>query len=124
MAGYDTIRLGRVGAAPGIRGWEMLRSFRGRILLWMGAALASLLLVVPLAAADPPTPTPTPPKTSADRAWTVEPVADGWRVTWRSPTPVPLRDDLPVLVADGRRIGLAQPSADGRTFTTSTRDAR
>ncbi|HSU35551.1 MAG TPA: hypothetical protein VLJ88_07820 [Propionibacteriaceae bacterium] len=90
----------------------------------MGAAFAGLLLVVPLAAADPPTPNPTPPKTSADRPWTVEPTADGWRVTWRSATQVPLRDDLPVLIADGRRIGLAQPSVDGRTFTTSTRDAR
>jgi len=99
-----------------------MKSFRARILLSIGVALAGLLLVVPLAAADPPTPNPT--KTSADRPWAVEPTDDGWQVTWRSDTAVPLRDDLPVLIADGRQIGLAQPSADGRTFTTSTRDAR
>ena len=112
------------GRHRGSGGAEMSRSFRARILMSMGAAFVGLVLIVPLAAADPPTPTPTPPRTSADRPWTVEPTADGWRVTWRSADPVPPRDDLPVLLADGRRIGLAQPSADGRTFTTSTRDAR
>ncbi|SDT33466.1 hypothetical protein SAMN04488543_3796 [Friedmanniella luteola] len=91
---------------------------RGRLILAVLLALTTaLLLVAPPATGAPPAP-------RAGRAWEVERTAGGWTVTWRADGPVPVRDDVPVLLADGRRVGVARAAAGGRTYTATTTDAR
>ncbi|MFI7029056.1 hypothetical protein ACIBK1_10170 [Microbispora rosea] len=57
-----------------------------------------------------------------DGAWTVEPVGGGHRVTLHLNKPLPVRDAVPELAADGRSLGPAQESPDGMTLTLVTPD--
>ncbi|KAA9380640.1 hypothetical protein F5972_05840 [Microbispora cellulosiformans] len=57
-----------------------------------------------------------------DGAWTVEPVGGGHRVTLRLNKPLPVRDAVPELAADGRSLGPAEESPDGMTLTVVTPD--
>lgn len=85
------------------------------------AVLSTLVLLsalAPPAAAAPADPTSPSPDVLVQRV-------DGrWQVTWRPDRPVPVRDDIPVLLADGRRVGVARPTADGTGWTATTDDAR
>lgn len=91
------------------------------------AALAATLLLAPLGSAATG-PAPAAVAGSPDEAdgsrWSTERTAAGWRVTLRTAKPVLLRDDLPVLLADGRRLGVATMAPDARTFTVTTSDPR
>ncbi|GAA1434567.1 hypothetical protein GCM10009616_29310 [Microlunatus lacustris] len=95
---------------------RLLRLLRRRVTVLV-ALTTALLLVTPPASGAPPTP-------PSGRAWDVEQTASGYRVTWRAEGPVPVRDDLPVLLADGRQIGLARAGEDGRTYSATTTDPR
>jgi len=104
-------------SSPRPRPWTALARLLRRPVLVLVALTTALLLVGPPASGAPPSPPP-------GRAWDVEQTASGYRVTWRAEGPVPVRDDLPVLVADGRRVGVARAEGDGRTYSATTTDPR
>jgi hypothetical protein len=54
--------------------------------------------------------------------WRVEPARDGYRLTLRLTEPVPMRDAMPLLSVDGKPVGIAKQSVDGRILTTVTKD--
>jgi dienelactone hydrolase len=91
------------------------------------AALSAVVLVC-LTPAAPATASPVVPTSSvlpSGPDWSVEPFGPGaWRVTWRSDRVLPHRDDVPMLVVDGHRLGVATAAADGRTLTATTTDSR
>ncbi|GAA4069223.1 hypothetical protein GCM10022214_25440 [Actinomadura miaoliensis] len=60
----------------------------------------------------------------ASAGWKVEKVPGGHRVTLRLDEPLPVRDAVPELAVDGRSLGPAQESPDGRTLTVVTADRR
>jgi hypothetical protein len=64
----------------------------------------------------------TPATVDSGSGWTVTQGADGYVVTVTLSTPLPTRDDTPVLVADGRELGPATQSANGLTLTVTTTD--
>jgi dienelactone hydrolase len=93
------------------------------------AALAASLLIAPMAPAatgpaSSPAATAARPGAADGSRWNTERTAAGWRVTLRTAEPVRLRNDLPVLLADGRRLGVATMAPDARTFTVTTSDPR
>jgi dienelactone hydrolase len=89
------------------------------------AALALLLLPVASAATGPaPAAVAVSPAAADGSRWSIERTPAGWRVTLRTAKPVRLRDDLPVLLAEGRRLGVATMAPDARTFTVTTSDPR
>ncbi|MFD5029478.1 Ig-like domain repeat protein [Streptomyces sp. NPDC058405] len=55
--------------------------------------------------------------------WTVTQAAGGYVVSLDLDTALPVKSDLPELVADGTDLGPATESADGRTLTVTTADA-
>ncbi|MEU8195790.1 hypothetical protein AB0C10_18590 [Microbispora amethystogenes] len=83
------------------------------------AATLSTSLLAGSAHAAPPSPIGS---IGDDGAWTVEPVGGGHRVTLRLNTPLPVRDAVPELAADGRSLGPAEESPDGMTLTVVTPD--
>ena len=109
---------------PRRRAASRIRAVGARLAALLCAALVCLLPTGPAAAA--PTPgVPAPGAPAAGRSWSVEATGnDTWRVSWRSETAVPVRDDVAYLVADGRRLGIARLERDGRTLTTTTSDPR
>lgn len=54
--------------------------------------------------------------------WSVTPDGGGYRVTLHLDRPLPGRDALPEIAIDGRSVGAAQQSADGRALTVVTAD--
>jgi hypothetical protein len=66
--------------------------------------------------------TATPATVDSGPGWTVTQGAGGYAVTVTLSTPLPVRDDTPVLVADGRELGPATQSANGLTLTVTTTD--
>ncbi|SEG56344.1 hypothetical protein SAMN04489712_106305 [Thermomonospora echinospora] len=81
----------------------------------IGVALTSATL-----AAGPVYADPAPAKN-----WTVEAVeGGGHRITLRLDEPLPVRDAVPEIAVDGRSLGPARESADGRTLTITTDDPR
>ena len=54
--------------------------------------------------------------------WTVAAAAGGYVVSLSLDAPLPVRNDAPVLVADGRELGLAVESPDGTTLSIATTD--
>ncbi|MGW4938984.1 hypothetical protein ACWEQH_39380 [Streptomyces sp. NPDC004166] len=75
----------------------------------------------PASAASPGTETASAQVASGD-GWTVTRGAAGYTVSLRLGSPLPIRDDMPELVADGLDLGPAAESADGRTLTATTTD--
>jgi len=61
---------------------------------------------------------------ASGEGWTVETAPGGYLVSLVLDEPLPVVDDAPTLVVDGVPIGLATPSADGRTLTVTTPDPR
>lgn len=64
------------------------------------------------------------PAHAEPKPWTVDAIRGGHRVTLRLNEPLPVRDALPELAVDGRTLGRAQQSPDGRTLTIETSDPR
>jgi hypothetical protein len=95
----------------------MGRGIRGRTSGFAALAVISTLLATgPAAHAAAPAQAPD---------WTVEKVAGGGhRITLRLDDPLPVRDAVPELAVDGRSLGPAVESADGRTLTLTTPDPR
>ncbi|WP_182880048.1 hypothetical protein [Microbispora sp. H10949] len=87
-------------------------------------ALAAAVTAVTLSTSLLPGPAHAGPPASAgdDGTWTVEPVGGGHRVTLRLNRPLPVRDAVPELAADGRSLGPAEESPDGMTLTVVTPD--
>ncbi|WP_182874248.1 hypothetical protein [Microbispora sp. H10670] len=90
-------------------------------------ALAAAVTAVTLSTSLLPGPAHAGPPVSAgsagdDGTWTVEPVGGGHRVTLRLNKPLPVRDAVPELAADGRSLGPAEESPDGMTLTVVTPD--
>jgi hypothetical protein len=54
--------------------------------------------------------------------WSVVPLAGGYQVTLTLAEPLPARDALPELAVNGKSVGYAQQSPDGRTLTLVTTD--
>jgi len=80
----------------------------------LGLAAATLLAVPDVALA-----------TSADGGpdWSVTTVPGGFTVMLQLTEPLPVRDDIPELTADGVDLGPAVESADGTTLSVTTSDA-
>ena len=85
--------------------------------LWVGGAVVMTAALIPAvqAAGSPPTDAP-------DGPWSVAKVTGGYQVTLHLSEPLPVRDALPELAADGKSLGLAKQSADGSTLTLVTTD--
>ncbi|MEN3534138.1 hypothetical protein AAH991_03410 [Microbispora sp. ZYX-F-249] len=81
------------------------------------ATLSTPLLTGPAHAAPAPA-----GSRGGDGTWTVEPVSGGHRVTLHLKNPLPVRDAVPELAADGRSLGPAEESPDGMTLTVVTPD--
>lgn len=62
---------------------------------------------------------PAPVATAASLgSWSVTDLAgDSWRISWRSPTRLPIISARPAIVASGRSLGTATIAADGRTVS-------
>ncbi len=67
-------------------------------------------------------PTPSASAASPDGSWSVTPVDGGYRITLTLDERLPTRDASPELAVDGRSLGEAQESRDGRTLTLVTTD--
>ncbi|NJP42214.1 hypothetical protein [Actinacidiphila epipremni] len=87
-----------------------------------GALVAGVLgAAAPAAASSPGTGTAAA-RVAAGDGWTVTRGAAGYTVSLRLGSRLPVRDDVPELVADGLDLGPAAESADGRTLTATTTD--
>jgi hypothetical protein len=94
----------------------------GAALAAAGALVAGVLgAAVPAAASSPGTGTASAQVAAGD-GWTVTRGAAGYTVSLQLGSPLPVRDDMPELVADGIDLGPAAESADGRTLTATTTD--
>jgi hypothetical protein len=87
------------------------------------AVVATVALLVGVtsmpASAAPSTPSAT---VASGDGWTVKQVAGGYLVTLRLASPLPVNDDVPELVADGKVLGTATESADGKSLSFTTTD--
>ncbi|MCO5967521.1 hypothetical protein [Actinoallomurus soli] len=81
----------------------------------LGAACALGVALAPTAATAAPGPSP-------GGSWSVTPVHGGYRVTLHLDRPLEARDAFPELAVNGRSVGYAQQSPDGRTLTVTTTD--
>ncbi|RCG27048.1 hypothetical protein DQ384_27675 [Sphaerisporangium album] len=88
---------------------------RGLVGAVTAAAISATFLAGP-AYADPPA------SRSGDGEWTVQKEDSGFRITLRLDRPLPVRDAVPELAVDGRSLGPAEESPDGRTLTIVTSD--
>ncbi|MYS18987.1 hypothetical protein GA0115240_10266 [Streptomyces sp. DvalAA-14] len=86
-------------------------------LLTLSATTA--LTALPAAAAAPG---PDTAVVDSGAGWTVAEAAGGYLVSLTLDTALPVKDDMPVLLADGASLGPAAESADGRTLTVTTAD--
>ncbi|MFC9695046.1 Calx-beta domain-containing protein [Kribbella sp. NPDC056951] len=86
----------------------------GTITLGMAAALA----IGPVVASAAPPPSPV----VEGNSWVVQQVPAGYRVTLRLDKPVAMRAARPLLAVNGKPVGVARQSADGRTLTLVTTD--
>jgi dienelactone hydrolase len=109
----------------------MGRGTRGRASAFtVMAVISTLLATAPAAhATATATATITAPAPSASSPspsdWTVVAVpGGGHRITLRLDDPLPVRDAVPELAVDGRSLGPARESLDGRTLTVTTADPR
>ncbi|MFF1822425.1 Calx-beta domain-containing protein [Kribbella sp. NPDC058245] len=87
-----------------------------RVLGSITLGLATVLAVAPLTAhADAPA-------VVQGKQWDVQKVPAGYRVTLHLDAPVPMRASQPLLAVNGKPVGVARQSADGRTLTLVTTD--
>jgi hypothetical protein len=110
---------GTARANPRISGRPLRRPLTALTvgLLVIGGSTAAAL---PAAAAAPGSPAPA--VVAEGDGWTVARAAAGYTVSLRLDTALPVRDDVPELLADGADLGPAAESADGRTLTATTTD--
>jgi len=88
------------------------------------AALAALAVFgAALTAAAAPAAAHPPSTVASGDGWTVERGAGGYVATVKLDGPLPVRDDAPELVADGKVLGPATESADGLSLSLTTTDA-
>ncbi|MEW2547361.1 Ig-like domain-containing protein [Streptomyces sp. NPDC047002] len=85
-------------------------------------ALAAPALAAAPAGAAPRQDTPASAVVDSGAGWTVTRAAGGYTVSLTLDRPLPVRNDVPVLVADGAPLGPAAESADGRVLTAATTD--
>ncbi len=89
-------------------------------------AAAGLVLLGATAAASLPaaasTPGPGTAVVDSGNGWTVTRAAGGYLVSLKLHTALPVKDDVPELLAGGQNLGPAAESADGRTLTVTTAD--
>ncbi|MFC0629077.1 hypothetical protein [Kribbella deserti] len=81
----------------------------------VAAALLGTALTSPAAAGTVAAP-------AADN-WSIVAASNGYRITLRLPEAVAMRSALPLLAVDGRPIGAARQSADGKTLTVVSTDS-
>ncbi|WP_344241230.1 Calx-beta domain-containing protein [Kribbella hippodromi] len=74
------------------------------------------------AAAAPEPPPPAAVKVAQGNQWDVRAVQGGYQLTLRLDAPAPMRASLPLLVVDGRPMGVAKQSANRKTLTLTTAD--
>jgi trimeric autotransporter adhesin len=79
--------------------------------------------VAPLAAIAPSASAATSGVVDSGSGWTVTQVAGGYDVALTLANPLPVRDDVPELEADGVVLGPATESADGLTLSITTGNA-
>jgi hypothetical protein len=65
-----------------------------------------------------------PPIVAQSNHWDVRPVAAGYQLTLHLDQPAPMRASLPLLEVDGKPLGVAKQSPDGKTMTLISTDAR
>jgi hypothetical protein len=63
------------------------------------------------------------PTVASGKGWTVTRAAGGYRVRLTLATALPTKDDVPVLVADGKVLGGARESRNGRVLSITTTNA-
>jgi hypothetical protein len=86
-------------------------------LLALGASTA--VTVLPAAASTPGAGTAV---AASGDGWKVTRAAAGYAVSLSLDTALPVKDDIPELLVDGKDLGPAAESADGRTLTVTTTD--
>ncbi|MFG6445062.1 Ig-like domain repeat protein [Microbacterium sp. P07] len=88
-------------------------------------AVAACLVTPVLAFASAPAafaaPAPDPVVASGDN-WTVTTAPGGYVVTYELDEPLPIVDDAPTLLVDGKTLGFAAESADGLSLSITTTD--
>jgi hypothetical protein len=88
------------------------------------AALLSTMVAVPaLASAAPASAAGPSAIVDSGSDWSVSQVPGGYEVDVTLDSPLPTRDDIPILVADGTVLGPATESSDGLTLSLTTTDA-
>jgi trimeric autotransporter adhesin len=92
-----------------------------RLLTLVAVSGLALGLMSATANAAPPSPTSSSIVDSGD-GWTVEQGAGGYVITLKLDAPLPVNDDVPVLVADGKTLGPATESTDGLSLSLTTTD--
>ena len=91
--------------------------------LALSVALLSTTGSVPaLATASPASAAGTSAIVDSGTGWSVSEVPGGYEVDVTLTSPLPTRDDVPVLVADGTVLGPATESSDGLTLSLTTPD--
>ncbi|MDX3002913.1 Calx-beta domain-containing protein [Kribbella solani] len=93
--------------------------------LGMAALLGVGTLTAAAAAPEPPPAQESAPvaaKVAQGNQWDVRAVKGGYQLTLRLDAPAPMRASLPLLVVDGRPVGVAKQSANRKTLTLTTAD--
>ncbi|MFC4031722.1 hypothetical protein ACFO3J_09550 [Streptomyces polygonati] len=95
-----------------------------RPLVALAAGLLALGTTTALSALPAAASTTAPDTAVVDSGagWTVAKAAGGYVVSLTLDAALPVKDDMPVLLADGASLGPAAESADGRTLTVTTAD--
>ena len=88
----------------------------------MVALLSTTGSVPALATASPASAAGTSAIVDSGTGWSVSEVPGGYEVDVTLTSPLPTRDDVPVLVADGTVLGPATESSDGLTLSLTTPD--
>ena len=95
---------------------------RARRLALSVALLSTTASVPALATASPASAAGTSAIVDSGTGWSVSEVPGGYEVDVTLASPLPTRDDVPVLVADGTVLGPATESSDGLTLSLTTTD--
>ncbi len=94
----------------------------GRLALLAGL-LSTMVAVPALASAGPAAASGPSAIVDSGSDWTVSQVPGGYEVDVTLTSPLPTRDDVPMLVADGNVLGPATESSDGLTLSLTTTDS-